>query len=108
MSSPQTKRLRQIEWEHEALRASDTILFWFPKETLCPITLFELGVWSSKRGVPIIVGTHPEYARRLDVVTQLRLARPDVVVHNNLDDVLNQYRADTIAWPGHHLLSEAK
>jgi hypothetical protein len=85
--------IAQIEWEHEALALSEVILFWFPKETLCPITLFELGVWSSK-GAPLIVGTHPEYARRLDVVTQLRLARPDVVVHDSLDAVLAQYRTE--------------
>jgi hypothetical protein len=33
----------QIVWEHQNLEASDMISFWFPKETLCPITLFELG-----------------------------------------------------------------
>jgi hypothetical protein len=83
----------QIEWEHEALANSDTILFWFPKETLCPIALFELGVWSAK-GAPLVVGVHPGYARLLDVVTQLRLARPDVIIHDNLDAVLNEYRTD--------------
>lgn len=83
--------IAQIEWEYQALADSDTILFWFPEETLCPITLFELGVWSAK-GVPMIVGTHPRYARRLDVVTQLRLARPEVVVHDSLDAVLGQSR----------------
>lgn len=88
--------IAQIEWEHEALALSDAILFWFPAETLCPITLFELGVWSAK-GVPLIVGTHPEYARRLDVITQLRLARPDVVVYDSLDAVLAQYRTDLTA-----------
>lgn len=86
----------QIEWEHQALADSDAILFWFPKETLCPITLFELGVWSAK-GVPLIVGTHPDYARRLDVVTQLRLARPEIVVHNSLEAVIDQYRQDMAA-----------
>src|SRR5574343_509048 len=36
----------QIDWEHRHLRIADAILFWFPKETLCPIVLYELGAWS--------------------------------------------------------------
>lgn len=69
--------LKQIEWEHEYLRRSDLIVFWFPHETLCPITLYELGAWSMT-DVPILVGMHPEYARRFDVETQTRLVRPEV------------------------------
>ena len=34
---------QQIEWEHRHLRKADAIAFWFPCETLCPITLYELG-----------------------------------------------------------------
>lgn len=67
----------QIEWEHEQLRQADLILFWFPKETLCPITLYELGAWSMT-DVPIVIGMHPEYARRFDVETQTRLVRPEI------------------------------
>lgn len=33
----------QIRWEYEFLRRARMILFWFPKESVCPITLFELG-----------------------------------------------------------------
>ena len=33
----------QIEWEYEYLRRARVVLFWFPKESLCPIALFELG-----------------------------------------------------------------
>src|SRR5262245_39813726 len=31
----------QIEWEHRHLRRADAVLFWFPRETLCPIALYE-------------------------------------------------------------------
>jgi len=67
----------QIEWEHNALRFADNILFWFPKETLCAIVLYELGAWSmmDKR---IFVGVHPEYQRRQDVEIQTGLVRPNV------------------------------
>jgi hypothetical protein len=78
----------QIEWEYRALRVSRAIFFWFPPETLCPITLFELGAWSMT-DVPLLVGTHPDYARRLDVVKQLELVRPDVHVHDDLEELLD-------------------
>lgn len=81
----------QIRWEYEALRAVKTVLFWFPKETLCPITLFELGVFSQRKDVRLIVGTHSEYARRFDVQVQMELARPEVVVHDSIEDMVSEY-----------------
>lgn len=81
----------QIEWEHKALRDVETVLFWFPQETLCPITLFELGVFSQKKDVNLIVGTHPNYARRFDVVKQLELERPEVTVYETLEELANTY-----------------
>jgi hypothetical protein len=80
----------QVRWEHDALRNADSILFWFPPETLCPITLFELGVWSNTNK-PIYVGTHPDYDRRADVIIQLGLSRPDVIVRDNLEDVVKDF-----------------
>ena len=69
----------QIAWEHNALRFADNILFWFPKETICPIVLYELGAWSMT-DKPIFVGVHPEYQRRQDVEIQTALVRPNVRV----------------------------
>ena len=81
----------QIEWEHNALRNSQVLLFWFPAETLCPITLFELGVFSQKLNVPLFVGTHPDYQRRFDVIKQLELERPEIQVHSNLENVIAEF-----------------
>jgi hypothetical protein len=64
---------KQIEWEHGALESSDGYLFWFPKETLCPITLYELGKVAAGTKKPLFVGTDVDYARRFDVITQLSL-----------------------------------
>lgn len=78
----------QIEWEHNMLERAKTIFFWFPKETLCPITLFELGVHIGKNK-NVIVGTHPEYARRFDLIHQLQLAgyeRP----FDNIEDTVKE------------------
>ena len=69
----------QIQWEHEYLRKATAILFWFPAETLCPITLYELGAWSMTTK-PLFVGVHPDYARIADVELQTRLVRPDVEI----------------------------
>ena len=78
--------LKQIEWEYRHLRKADAILFWFPRETLCPIALYELGAWSMT-AKPLFVGTDPDYPRRLDVEVQTRLARQDVRVVHNLTDL---------------------
>lgn len=78
----------QVAWEHAALRVSRAILFWFPKETLCPITLFELGAWSMT-DKPLFVAIHPEYQRRVNVLTQLYLARPGMKVADSLKEALS-------------------
>lgn len=87
----------QIKWEADRLAAADAISFWFPAETLCPITLYELGRWTPEvvvgicDGKPIIrkkrlfIGVHPEYARRADVEAQTKLARPEVTIAYSID-----------------------
>ena len=79
--------VQQIEWEYAHLHQVDAILFYFAPETMCPITLYELGVHAASL-TPIFVTCHPDYKRKLDVVEQLRLIRPEVKVHDNIDDML--------------------
>jgi hypothetical protein len=79
----------QIAWEHEMLREATAIMFWFPDETLCPITLYELGAWSMTQK-PLFVGTHPDYQRKVDVIYQTRLVRPEIVVVHSLRDMVKQ------------------
>ncbi len=76
----------QIAWEHSYLRKADAISFWFSKETLAPITQYELGAWSMTKK-PIFVGVDPDYPRRRDVEIQTRLARPEVGVVYDLNDL---------------------
>lgn len=83
---PSSEEKNQITWEHTMLRRASIISFWFAKETLAPITLYELGAWSM-RDKPLIIGTHPEYERRADVEIQTLLVRPEITVFNNLEDV---------------------
>ncbi len=82
----------QIEWEFRHLRRATAVLFWFPPETLCPIALFELGGRVLIREQALFVGTDPDYARKLDVEIQLRLARPEVKPVTRLSDLSQQVR----------------
>jgi len=79
----------QIEWEFNALRAAEAIQFWFPKETLCPIVLYELGTWSMANK-KIFVGTDLGYKRIPDVIIQTQLVRPEVFVVTTLVDLASQ------------------
>jgi len=89
----------QIAWEFHHLRKASAILFWFPRETLCPIVLYELGAWSMT-DKPIFVGVHPGYVRRQDVVLQTRLARPDVEIVDNLEAIAEQVISDRVPVKG--------
>ncbi|BCM91615.1 hypothetical protein IAD21_03490 [Abditibacteriota bacterium] len=89
---------QQIEWEHRHLKAASAISFWFVAETLCPITLYELGSWANRRDEagqqkPIFVGVHPDYTRRADLFIQLSLVRPEVQIVDSITELELQIRA---------------
>lgn len=77
----------QIEWEHTHLRTASGILFWFPRESVCPIALYELGAWSMT-SKPLFVGVHPEYPRRADIEIQTSLTRPEIEIYSSLDRLI--------------------
>lgn len=79
----------QIKWEERYLRLATLRLFWFPPETLCPITLFELGCTLGQR-LPLVVGVHPLYARRDDVSIQCSLKQPDIQIATSLPKLIKQ------------------
>lgn len=81
----------QIKWEYKYMEKADAISFWFCKETLCPITLLELGK-ALKGYKDVFIGCDQEYARKLDVVVQTRLERPQVEVVYSLTDLAQQIR----------------
>ena len=76
----------QITWEWLHLQRADAVLFWFPKETLCPIVLFELGKMLAS-GKPLFIGVHPEYERKQDVEIQTRLERRNIEVVGSLEEM---------------------
>jgi hypothetical protein len=103
----------QIKWEHKYLHEANILVFYFAQETLCPITLFELGA-ALERNIyttfkqDIIVYCEPEYSRKFDVELQIKLAMknakelsegfwtPDdyfVSFHDNYDDFVDELKA---------------
>lgn len=81
----------QIKWEYTHLRKAKAISFWFPKETICPIVLYELGAWSIA-DKPIFVGTHPEYSRRQDVEIQMKLVRSKIKIVYSIEKLAEQIK----------------
>jgi hypothetical protein len=81
----------QIKWEFEHLLKASAVSFWFTKETLCPITLYELGkqIVSNK---PVFLGIHPEYARKRDLEIQTRLIRPNLKISYSLSDLSEEIK----------------
>lgn len=64
----------QITWEYHCIHHCKYILFWFAKETLAPITLFELGsALNTHDHSKIFIGIDPEYKRKNDVIIQTKL-----------------------------------
>jgi hypothetical protein len=82
---------KQIEWEHFHLRKADIISFWFSKETLCPITLFELGVWTNYIQ-KLVIGIDPKYERKIDVEIQISLVDPDFKFVYSINDLTKRIR----------------
>jgi len=90
--------VEQIKWEIAYIKYTMYFLFWFPEETVCPITLFELGKiaqmlsneQSDYNGTDYIsIGIHPNYSRKLDIETQLPYILPDIQFQYSLEDLVD-------------------
>lgn len=79
----------QIKWEFDHLRKASMISFWFCKETVGPIVLYELGA-HLMTPKPIVIGMDPGYQRRQDVEIQTKLIRPEIEIVYSLKDLGNQ------------------
>ncbi len=81
----------QVIWEYNHLESADIISFWFAKETLNPITLYELGKWANSTNKEIVIGIENEYLRKEDVIIQTKLARPDIkVICSNIESLCKE------------------
>jgi hypothetical protein len=77
----------QITWEFVFLNVADVLIFWFPKTSVCPITLFEYGKWLGKK--KIYLGVEPGYTRKFDLElqSQLELGHP-VHIYSSISDLV--------------------
>lgn len=82
----------QINWEFKNLKLSNAVSFWFPKESICPISLLELGTCLNDKTKTVFIGCHPEYPRIVDVKIQTSFYRPDVKIVEKLDDLANEIK----------------
>ncbi|PIN89552.1 hypothetical protein COU57_05995 [Candidatus Pacearchaeota archaeon CG10_big_fil_rev_8_21_14_0_10_32_14] len=82
---------QQVEWGFEHLHKARGVSFRFPPQTLCPITLYELGK-ISVGNKPLFIRVHPDYKRKRDIEIQTGLIRPDVKIVHSLDDLVEQIR----------------
>lgn len=90
MSAYEEVSRQQIIWEFHALRMSTVNLFWFPAETLCPITLFEYGSAIERlHAGAVMCGTHPDYQRRFDLIEQTSL-RNGMPIFDDLDHLVRE------------------
>lgn len=95
--------IEQIEWEIDYIDQCQYFLFWFPKESVCPITLFELGkitteLWnyevdhsksnSLSQNNCLSVGVEPGYTRQLDLEIQLPHICPDIKFDYDLESLV--------------------
>lgn len=82
----------QIKWEYEHLNRATFISFWFCKETLCPIVLYELGRHLVRGRAEIFIGMDPDYKRRQDVEIQTELEAPEIEIVYSLVDLCEQIK----------------
>ncbi|MGV8151683.1 MAG: nucleoside 2-deoxyribosyltransferase domain-containing protein [Candidatus Nanoarchaeia archaeon] len=81
----------QINWEYKHLKKARAVSFWFAKETLCPITLYELGK-ISMTNKKLFIGIDNEYKRKNDVIIQTSLIRPEIKIVYSLNDLASQIK----------------
>jgi len=79
---------KQIIWEYEHLLKAHIISFWFTADTLCPITLYELGLHGHEDKT--IIGIDPEYKRRKDLEIQSKLTRPSSPIVYSLEELAKE------------------
>ena len=81
----------QIEWEFQHLRKADLIAFWFCKETVQPIALFELGAWSQGTDPAVLIGVELGYPRALDIHIQMGLLGRGGI-KSTLEELVNEIK----------------
>lgn len=86
-----TAEIEQIKWEHERLKRCDIFSCFFEaNESLHPITLYEMGKWSTKK--PSVITVQKGYLRERDVLIQTALDRLQVSYISEEDAIKHHAR----------------
>ena len=76
MTQDGDESVKQIAWEFKYIHSVDIVIFYFSEETLCPITLFELGSAMGRNEhktspQQILVYCEENYGQKFDVQVQI-------------------------------------
>lgn len=78
---------QQIVWEYNHLADADIILFWFAPGSPNPIVFYELGMHCNSSDKTCFIGCDPRFERKNDVVIQTALARPELPIYSDLNEM---------------------
>jgi hypothetical protein len=81
----------QIKWERDHLKGSKYISFWFCKDQVQPIVLFELGKYAFSNEHVIFIGIEPGYPREMDVSIQIGLEM-NLHINRSLDELVDEIK----------------
>lgn len=87
----------QIDWEYNNMKLSDIVIFWFPKEAKCMITLLELGRFLERSDSNFIIGVEEGYERANDVYFQTKHGKKTYFKENivsSLEDLEKKLREE--------------
>lgn len=87
---------RQIIWEHNNLRDANIISFWFAKDTISPITLYELGMWVNRKIT--VIGIEDGYLREQDVRVRTQLTHPKKHIETSISGMVDAIQEICIEW----------
>jgi hypothetical protein len=79
----------QVTWEYKKIKVSHIVSFWFSEGSPNSITLFEYGSHFKSRK-KIIVGCHPNYPRKSNVVIQTKLVKPNFKINESFESFYEQ------------------
>lgn len=79
-----------LEWENAYIDRCQAVMFWFPWESSCAESMFQLGRLARDRRIVLFVGAHPNYRCRESLVQLMKYVRPEVLVASTFEKLMSQ------------------
>jgi len=80
---------KQIMWEHAHAKAADALVFYFPADSHCSISLFQYGKYLTS-GKKIFVGIEKDHLKSLDIFAHTRIEKPDQNINYSITDLIEE------------------